>query len=261
METAGRGEATEAARGAARDRWPLVVAVGGDGTVNEVVNGLVTHGEPARPALGCLYTGRGCDGLKNLGLPRSLEAACRRLVEGREQAIDLGLLRWADGAERYFLGSAGAGFDAVVAQRAQVGRIGGIFSYLPAVVRTLVTYRNQRMTVQADGRTLFDGPAAAVVAANGAYFGGGMKIAPGAELADGWLDLIVLGDLGPLEILWWTPSVYWGKHLANPKVTAGRGRTIRIDSSGPLPVQLDGEVCGETPVRISILPAALRLRL
>ena len=260
-ETTGRGEASDLARWAARDGWPLVVAVGGDGTVNEVVNGLVDQTGSGPPSLGCLFTGRGCDGIRNFGLPRKLQEACRRLVEGQDVTVDLGLVHWGRGGERYFVGSAGAGFDAAVAQKAQVGKIGGIFSYLPALATTLFTYENERMTVAADGRTVFDGPATAVVVANGPYYGGGMKIAPGAELTDGWLDLIVLGDLGAWEIICWTPSVYRGKHLANPKVTSARGRTVSIDSPAPLPVHVDGEVCGETPVRISVLPAALRLRL
>jgi YegS/Rv2252/BmrU family lipid kinase len=238
-----------------------VVAVGGDGTVNEVVNGLVDQTGSGLSSLGCLFTGRGCDGVRNFGLPRNFQEACRRLVEGQDVTVDLGLVHSGRGGERYFVGSAGAGFDAATAQKAQVGKIGGIFSYLPALATTLFTYRNQRMTVEADGKRLFDGPAAAVVVANGPYYGGGMKIAPGAELADGWLDLIVLGDLGALEIIWWTPSVYRGKHLANPKVTAARGRTVSIEAQTPLPVHVDGEVPGETPVRISVHPAALRLRI
>jgi len=249
----------ELAQRAALDGFPLVVAVGGDGTVNEVVNGLVDQNRVSLASLGCLFTGRGCDGVRNFGLPRDLREACRRLVEGNTATVDLGLVRWGRGGERYFVGSAGAGFDAAVAQKAQVGRVGGILSYLPALASTLATYRNQRITVEGDGRALFDGPAAAVVIANGRYFGGGMRIAPEARLADGRLDLIVLGDLGTWEILWWTPSVYWGGHLANPKVSSHRVETVQLSGVTPLPCHLDGEVCGETPLSVSVLPGVLRL--
>ena len=259
-ETTRRGEAVELARRAAGDGYPLVVAVGGDGTVNEVVNGLVDQNGLSLATLGCLFTGRACDGIRNFNLPRDLREACRRLVEGRDLKVDLGLVRWGRGGERYFIGSAGAGFDAAVAQKAQVGTIRGILSYLPALVTTLATYRNQRITVEADERTFFDGPAVAVVIANGSYFGGGMKIAPQADLADGRLDLIVLGDLRALEILCWIPSVYFGKHLANSKVSANQARTVQLSGVAALPCHLDGEVCGETPLTVRVLPRALRLR-
>lgn len=259
-ETSESGEAAELARRAAGDGYELVVAVGGDGTVNEVVNGLVNQDGASLAALGCLFTGRGCDGVRNFGLPRDLREACRRLLEGEEKRVDLGLVRWGRGGERYFIGSAGAGFDAAVAQKAQVGKVGGILSYLPALATTLLTYRNQRMIVEADGRTLFDGLAAAVVIANGAYFAGGMKIAPGATLNDGRLDLVVLGDLGAIEIICWTPSVYWGRHLANPKISTHQVESVRLSGVAPMPCHLDGEVSGETPLTVQVLPRALRLR-
>jgi len=259
-ETSRRGEAVELARRAAGDGYPLVVAVGGDGTVNEVVNGLVDENGRTMATLGCVFTGRGCDGVRNFNLPRDLRAACRQLVEGRDTNVDLGLVRWWRGGERYFIGSAGAGFDAAVAQKAQVGTLRGIWSYLPALATTLATYRNQRVTVEADGRIVFDGPAAAVVVANGSYFGGGMKIAPQADLADGQLDLIVLGDLRAIEIICWIPTIYFGKHLANPKVSANQARTVQLSGISALPCHLDGEVCGETPLTVRVLPSALRLR-
>jgi YegS/Rv2252/BmrU family lipid kinase len=255
-----QGEAVEIARRAAGDGYPLVVAVGGDGTVNEVINGLVDQSGKSAAVLGCLFTGRGCDGVRNFSLPRDLRDACRRLVEGQDLAVDLGLVRWGRGGERCFIGSAGAGFDTAVAQKAQVGTISGIFSYLPALVTSLATYRNQQLTVEADGQTLFDGPTTAVVIANGAYFGGGMKIAPGALPTDGKLDLVLLRDLGAWEILRWLPSVYWGKHLANPKISTHQAQTVRLSGVSAVPCHLDGEVCGETPLSVSVLPGALRLR-
>jgi diacylglycerol kinase (ATP) len=258
VETRGPGDAAEAARQAAREGCPLVVAVGGDGTVSEVADGLRRAGGAA--ALGCLFTGRGSDGRRNFAFPRRLAGACRRLVEGRDRPVDLGLVSWAAGGTRSFLGAAGAGLDAAAAERAQAGTRRGTWSYLGALLGTLATYENRPVRVGADGRTLFEGRAAAVVVANAAHYGGGMKIAPGADPADGWLDVIVLGDLGVREILCWTPAVYLGRHLANPKVTAARGRLVTVESAASLPVHLDGEVAGRTPIRVEVLPGALRLR-
>ncbi len=98
------------------------------------------------------------------------------------------------------------------------------------------------------------------VVANGSHYGGGMKIAPGADPTDGCLDLVVVGDLGRIELLRWLPTVYRGTHLANPKVTARRARTVDIATVEPLPVHLDGECIAASPVRFSVCPRALRLR-
>ena len=99
-ETSRQGEGAEIGRRAAGEGYPLVVAVGGDGTVNEVVNGLVDQNGTSAAVLGCLFTGRGCDGARNLSLPRDVREACRRLVEGQDLTVDLGLVRWGRGGER-----------------------------------------------------------------------------------------------------------------------------------------------------------------
>ncbi len=258
-ETTRRGEATELARRAALDGWPLVVAVGGDGTVNEVANGLMSAGTPT--TLGVLSSGRGNDCRRNFDLPRRFPLALERLVAGRDVPIDLGLAEWPDGRRWFFVNALGAGFDAAVAGRAQRARGAGTVPYLLAVLATLRAHRPAPATILLDGNVHSSGRIAAAVVANGPYYGGGMKIAPRADPRDGLLDLVLLGDLGRAELLRWLPTVYPGWHLANPKVTAARGRVVSIEAPVPLPVHVDGEQCGETPVQVSILPAALRLRV
>ncbi len=258
--TTGPGAATALARGAARDGWPLVVAVGGDGTVNEVVDGLTDPIEGARATLGILMTGRGGDVCRNLGVPADPALAARRLVEGAEARLDLGLAEWGDRPPRHFVNAAGAGFDAVVAERARASPGSGTLPYLRAVLESLAAHRAVPATIQVDEAPEWSGRLTAAVVANGAHYGGGMKIAPAADPADGWLDLVVLGELGRLELLRWLPTVYRGRHLANPKVTTRPGRTIRIAASPPVPVHVDGESAGTTPVRLSVRPGALRLR-
>ncbi|MFQ5896680.1 MAG: diacylglycerol/lipid kinase family protein [Candidatus Methylomirabilia bacterium] len=259
-ETTGRGMATDMARQAATDRWPLVVVVGGDGTVNEVINGLLDASGNPLGALGVISTGRGRDVSRNLGVSPDREVAARRIVEGEEVLVDLGVTEWDRGQRRYFVNAAGAGFDAVVAQRAQARGGSGTIPYLLAVLGALRNHRPALAGVLLDEQPAWSGLMTAVVVANGAYYGGGMKIAPDADPADGWLDLVVLGDLGRVELLRWLPTVYRGTHLANPNVTALRGRTVLITSATPLPVHADGEAVAETPVRISVCPQALRLR-
>ena len=258
-ETTGRGAASDLARRAALDGWPLVVAVGGDGTVNEVVNGLLGAGTPV--TLGILNAGRGNDCRRNFNLPSPVPLALERLLAGRDVPIDVGLAEWPDGRRRHFVMSLGAGFDAAVAARAERSRGSGQAPYVRALLGTLRAYRPLPATIRVDERVHSSGPITAAVVANGPYYGQGMKIAPTADPHDGVLDLVVLGNLGRVELLCWLPMVYGGRHLANPKVSTARGRTVSIDAPAPLPVHVDGEPCGETPVRVSILPAALRLRV
>lgn len=261
VATGAAGDAVRLAADGARGGHDLVVAVGGDGTVNEVVNGVTGDGRTPLATTGAVLTGRGRDACRNFGVPARAEAAAAALVAGRDVLFDLGLATWADGRRRYFLGAAGAGFDAAVAARAASVGARGTLPYLFAVLATLHASRPAAATIRVDGAPAWRTPLIAAVAANARYFGGGMKIAPQADPRDGVLDLVVLGALGRLEMLRWLPTIYWGRHLANPRVTARRATTVVLEAAVPLPTQLDGEVDGATPVTLTIAPRALRLRL
>jgi YegS/Rv2252/BmrU family lipid kinase len=260
-ETTGRGAATAIAQRAAHAGWPLVVALGGDGTVNEVVNGLVDASGRAHATLGVIAAGRGRDVCRNFDLASDVDRAAQRLVEGRDVAVDLGLASWGSGRRRYFLNSAGVGFDAAVAERVQASRGAGTIPYLLGIIATLRRYRPGAATIAVeDDRSAFDGPMMVAVVANGPYYGGGMKIVPAADPVDGWLDLVVVGDLGKLELLRWLPSVYRGTHLSHRKVTTRRGRTISIGGPGRLLVHVDGESVEASPVVMTVCQGALRIR-
>ena len=256
VETRARGHAATLAAEAARARVPLVVAVGGDGTLNEVVNGVVPLRAEYPVTVGAIMTGRGRDACRNLGLSRDPGRAAHRVADGHVVSGDVGLARWP-GGHRYFLGSAGTGFDAVVAERA--GARGGPLVYARAVVTSLRDYRPSEIAVRLDEADVWTGPAASVVVCNGAWFGGGMRIAPGARPDDGLLDVVRLGGLGRLELLRWLPTVYWGGQLANPRIQIRRAARVRVDAGARLPVQLDGELGARTPLDIEICPGALRL--
>jgi YegS/Rv2252/BmrU family lipid kinase len=259
-ETRRPGDGAELARRAAASGWPLVVAVGGDGTLNEVVNGVTDgQGEPLATT-GAILTGRGCDAWRNIGLARDWSLAARRLIDGTDAALDLGAAEWPDGSRRYFVSAAGAGFDAVVARRA-VSRSGsGTLPYLRAILESLVAHRACPAALEVDDGAMLAGPLTTAVVANGAYFGGGMKIAPSADAADGLLDLVVVGDLGRAELLRWLPALYRGRHLASSKVTTRRVRRVVVSAAGPLPTHVDGEPAADTPVTFRVCPRALRLR-
>lgn len=259
-ETTGPGAATTIARAAVRDAWPLIVAVGGDGTVNEVVNGLLDKpGDPVS-TLGTIMTGRGRDLCRNLGVPAVPEQAADRLTQGKDVLFDVGMAEWGVTRRRFFLNAAGAGFDATVARRAQSVGGPGTVPYLRALLGALGNHRPVSAEIRVDGRQAWAGELTTAVVANGACYGGGMKIAPGADAADGVLDLVVIGALGRRELLWWLPRVYRGTHLANSKVATCRGTTFEIATTPPVPTHVDGESAPPTPVRITIRERALRLR-
>lgn len=259
VETRAPGDGERLAREAAMAGAPLVVAVGGDGTLNEIVNGVRLAGRPT--TVGAVLTGRGCDAGRNFGIPRDPIAAVSALADGRDAAFDLGRAEWGDGRRRWFTIAAGAGFDAAVARRARSVRARGTLPYLATVIASIHLHRPAPAALEWDGVPGPAAPITAVVAANGRWFGGGMQIAPNADPADGLFDVVVLGDLGRLELLRWLPTIYPGTHLRHPRVTVRRARRLGVTAPVALPTHVDGEPMGVTPVTLTLEPGALRLRV
>jgi YegS/Rv2252/BmrU family lipid kinase len=255
--TAGHGDATGLARSAVEAGHSLVVAVGGDGTVNEVINGITSADGRPLATLGVIATGRGRDVCRNLAIPREPDAAVAVLAAGSDHMADLGVVG-VGGSSRLFVGAVGIGFDADVARRAHGRRGHGTIPYLLGVLAALARHRPSAVDLAGDFR--WAGAATAVIVANGASYGGGMKIAPAADTADGRLDLVILGDLGRAELLWRLPSVYRGTHVRHPKVLTGTVRALTVSACPGLPVHVDGEPIGTTPAAIALKAAALRVR-
>ena len=255
------GHLTELAREAAADA-DLLVAVGGDGTVNEVVNGIA--GLDVELAL--IPRGTGGDFVRTFGIPRKLDRAVEVALRGRTRAIDLGRGRyrsWAgEDEESYFANIASAGMSGAIAKRTNETSkaLGGKVSYAWATVAVFSRWRSDEVRVRVDG-TEQAGRMHDVIVANGRYLGGGMKMVPEAEPDDGLLDVLLIGDLTKRDLLLTMPKTYRGKHLPHPKATLLRGTTVEIEAPEPLPVELDGEQPGTTPVRFEIVPRALRLRV
>src|SRR3989442_7061950 len=258
-ETRGPGDGERVAREAAAAGAPVVVAVGGDGTLNEVVNGVRTAGRGT--PVGAVLTGRGCDASRNFGVPRDPIAAVRALADGRDRQLDLGRAEWGDGRRCWFTISGGAGFHAAVARRAQSVRMRGTLPYLAPVIASVHLHRPTPAVLELDAVAEPAVPVTAVVAAHGRWVVGGMKIAPDADPADGVFDVVVLGGLGRVELLRWLPTIYPGTHLRNPRVTVRRARQVRVSAPTPLPTHVDGEPVGATPVVFTLEPGALRLRV
>jgi diacylglycerol kinase (ATP) len=261
------GHGRQLAREEATAGRRLVVAFGGDGTISEVVDGLVSVG--AATELGIIPRGTGGDFRRTLGLPKQILAAAQHLNGARAQLIDVGRASFAgpDGSQqqRCFVNVASFGFSADVAGRANRSgkQLGAKTAFLGAVVRTIVSYDNVEVNIRVDGgepqrRTVVLG-----AVGNGCYFGGGMKICPEGCLDDGLLDLVVVGDFGRMELLVKIKHVYGGTHLSLKQVSSARARKVEItpvDGSPDIPIELDGESPGRLPATFEVLPKALRLR-
>lgn len=268
-----RGDPARLARSAVLMGCSAIVAIGGDGTFFEVVNGVMDPEVPASGnggspdlAVGLLLAGRGSDFGRSAGIPSDVESACRRILEGRTQLADLGHVTYTamQGGERsrFFANAAGLGFDGEVTVRANSApRVmgGGTVPYLTSLLATLGTYRNKQVSVRVDEEDEWHARVNSVIVANGQFFGGGMKIAPGASLSDGLFDIVVLGDLGKLDLVRNVPRVYVGTHVTHPKVRVLQGREVAVDSSDRMLLQADGEVLGKAPATFRIVPGALRL--
>ncbi len=264
-----RGHATELARAALDAGFDLIVSVGGDGTMNEVLNGMFTaDGKPINPnaALGVISSGTGSDFSRTAGLPREMLASARHLAHATEtRAIDVGeMIFHADGTEtrRYFANVAGMGFDAEVIERLERGgkRGGGTLPYYTTLITTISSYRNKDVAAQIDDQHI-QGRMNSIVVCNGKYFGGGMMIGPNAALDDARFDVIVLGDFGTLEVILNTPRLYNGTILAHPKVSEYRGKTVTVEPKQRMLIEADGELIGPGPATFRIHPGALRLRV
>lgn len=231
-----------------------------------MANGILQAAGPEKTSLGIVCTGTGSDLSRSVGISRDYRRASFSLIHGKPRRIDAGLVEYRkDGAlcERYFLNSAGIGFDATVVEATEKMPkfFGGTIPYLFGLVRTLLAYRNKKVTFRVGTDPVEGAKVLGMVVANGCYFGGGMRVAPEAVVDDGMFDIIVIGNFGKLELMRIFPRVYKGTHLGYPKVRLQRDRGISIESSQHFLLQADGELLGEGPVRFSIVPQALDLMI
>jgi diacylglycerol kinase (ATP) len=257
------GHAIELARNAVARGYQRVVSVGGDGTINEVVNGLYASGSIGEVKLGIISTGTGSDYVRTIGLPGSYSEMCRCLTNSRKLTVDLGVVEYinnGDAVRRLFVNFAGMGFDAEIVRRTtrQYKSLGSMASYLMGLLTTLVCYRNREVSLFIDGEKV-SGEVCAVIMNNGRYGGGGMLTAPDADLTDGLLDVLIIGDISKPDLLWSLPRIYKGTHLTHPKVTLKKVKEIEIRSAQTVPLQADGELLGQVPAKFHVLPSALNI--
>jgi diacylglycerol kinase (ATP) len=269
VQTTGPGDATRIAREALKSGADRVVAIGGDGTINEVVNGFFEDGAPIAPeaSFGLIPFGTGGDFRRTAEIPLELADAAAVIAANKRKQIDVGKLELTqrDGtrALRMFANIASFGVSGVVDRLVnESGKKLGRLSFALATARATWSYKNQRVELVFDDNVhdRIEATVNTVAVANGKYFGGAMKVAPDAELDDGKFDVIAMGDFTFADLLKSGRRLYKGTHLAMDKVSTRRARIVEaspIDPSAVVELDVDGEPLGILPARFELMPAAL----
>jgi YegS/Rv2252/BmrU family lipid kinase len=257
------GQLSRLAADAVRDGAGLLVVVGGDGSVNEVVNGIA---ESASVELAVIPRGTGWDFIRTFGIPRDLDGAIDVALDGAAREIDVGRVSyrtWAgENGRAYFANVASAGISGAIAKRANESSkaLGGRISYYWSTFAVFLGWQTGEMRVSVD-EEIREGRMIDVMVANGRYLGGGMMMCPDAEPDDGLFDVLLIGDVTKRDLLFVLPKTYGGKHLPHPRLEPLRGQVVTVDADEPLPIELDGEQPGTTPARLEVVPRALRVRV
>jgi len=265
--TTATGDATGITRRCLGEGASLVVCVGGDGTLNEVVNGFMQEDGPARQRalLAYIPVGTGCDFARSVSIPRDVEGALDVITRGETRLIDLGRLIYTDSrgqrVVRYFDNAVSFGIGgAVVARVRDYARFCGPHTaYFFSLLSSIFLEGKKQVRLKIDGHAEAFFKAWHVVTANGRFQGHALEVAPDASIDDGLLDVLVFGDIGLIDVFRHLPKLYSGRTEAIKEITRIRGRKISASSEEPVLVEADGELIGRLPVEIDIIPGALRV--
>ena len=266
--TQSMGDATRLTREALRAGAERVVAIGGDGTVNEVVNGFFDEaGAPIAPdaAFALIPFGTGGDFRRTFHLPTEIADAAKVVAQNHRKKIDVGRLTFktaaGETAHRMFANIASFGVSGVVDRMVnESGKKFGRLSFLWATARATLAYKNQRVQLVFDGKDRVEATINTVAVANGRFFGGGMMVAPDAEVDDGSFDVVAMGDLGFGDLLMSGRRLYKGTHLTMDKVSSRRAKVVEaegVDPGAVIELDVDGEAPGRLPARFEMVPSAL----
>jgi YegS/Rv2252/BmrU family lipid kinase len=268
--TSREGEATEVTREALMQGVTRVIAVGGDGTLSEVVNGYIDdkgHAINKDAAIGILPSGTGSDFCRSLGVSGHREAIAA-LTGASTRMLDAVRIAYMnkDGVNdsRSFINLASFGLGGDVSAFVNRWRdslprwIGGRVRFVAAAVRALKQYRNNDVKVRLDDDREIEITSNLIVIANGRFGGAGMKLAPGAEMDDGLLDVIITDSATRFDVIKELPRIRRGGYINNPKVSEFRARQVSITANQPMAIDIDGEMAGYTPAHLTVLPGAVR---
>lgn len=270
--TRGRGDAISMTREALKNGYEMVVAVGGDGTLNECLNGYFKKGRPLnkKAVLGILPFGRGSDTVRGLGLPKDPKLAMKHLSGDGIRKLDVGRVCYTSSKgevkEKYFINVANVGLVPHVVNWSHKSPhlFGSMGAYVYGAIRGAFEFKAQEVYIKLDENEKLKTKLMNLVVANGMYFGAGMKIAPKAKPDDGYLDVILAKQMPVLSFLKHLPDLYTGNHLKLKNVGLYRARSIQVIPVNPrqnLLVELDGDTVGSLPATFDVLPNSLRFKV
>lgn len=261
-----KGDAIKLAMDAVKAGCRRIITVGGDGTLNEVLNGIFSSDfcDTTDVCLGLIPVGTGNDWGRMFGIPLDYEGAVRIIKENRTMLHDVGKILFHEGEEqrtRYFINIAGLGFESVVVKRTNRMKergYGGKLIYFYNLLVTLFSFRNTPASLTIDNEKI-TADIFSVNVGNGRYCGGGMRQTPDALPDDGLLDITVINGMGKFEIISNLAILYNGKILEHPRIDGYRCKKLEVKSSRMLYVECDGESLGHTPAVFTVIPAAINI--
>jgi YegS/Rv2252/BmrU family lipid kinase len=261
-----KGQAIILTQEAIKAGFRAIITVGGDGTLNEVVNGVFLNDvcPTTGISLALIPVGTGNDWGKMFGIPLDYEKAIKIIRDNKLMLHDIGLVSYYDGTEkkkRYFINIAGLGFESVVVKRTNIqkdkGRSGKAI-YLYNLLMSLLSYKNTKAELIIDG-VKSNADVFSINVGNGRYCGGGMRQTPDALPDDGLLDVTVINGIGKFEIIRNLKILYDGSILSHPKIDGYRCKNIKVSSDSVIYTEADGESLGHTPAEFSIIPAGINI--
>ncbi len=265
--TRGPMHACQITSDALKNGYDHIIAVGGDGTINEVVNGFFQNADAQKheAALSVLSMGTGSDFARILPISTGFEYAEKLLTDCEEEFCDViraDFTAWDDSPQtRYLINVAdvGVGCETCIRLNDKSKVMGGFSTFLINFLGVVFSFRSPEFTVEVDGELFYSGKSSLVAINNGKYFGGGVMIAPLAQIDDGRMDITLLKDANTLDFLLSLPSAYKGKHLSHPKIMLKQGKQVKISSPVKVGLEMDGETPGMVDVIFEVLPSAIKL--
>jgi diacylglycerol kinase (ATP) len=250
------GDAERFAREAVEEGHELIVSAGGDGTLNEVVNGIAAAG--CNSALAIVPLGTGNDFARHLGLPTDLDNAIEQIGAGQTREIDL--VRVTSDLVRYFVNVSSGGFSGLVDEKLtpEMKRTWGPLAYLRSAAAAFPELRGYTTRITLDNADAVDLDLYNVIVANGRYVAGGIPVAPEAEISDGLLDIVLIPERGKAELALLAAQILVGRHLSSDAVIFKRAKRVAINSKPGMWFNVDGELIGNEPAIFELLPGALR---
>ncbi|MGI5998276.1 MAG: diacylglycerol/lipid kinase family protein [Lutispora sp.] len=258
--------ATALAQEALKKEYEIILSVGGDGTMNEVLNGFFYDREliNKNASLAIFSRGTGCDTIRTIGIGKDVNSIIEVLKLEKSQFLDVGLAEFTGyggkKTQRYFLNVSDVGIGGETTYRVNKNSkaLKGFLSFMLGALTTIITYRNKDFQVTVDD-VVIDERLNSIIVANGKYFGGGMKIAPMAEMNDGYFDIIIIGNLSKLDLLFNFPKIYKGDHMNHPKLMHLKGKTVIVNAKQKALIEVDGEQPGVIGAKFSILPQKIKV--